>query len=662
MESFVTGVDEAGRGAVIGPLVVAGVTVRKQDEKKLKQMGCKDSKVLSPKKREELAEKIEKVASKVIVMRIQPCTIDDYRRSGVNLDRIEAMKMAQIIGMCNDGVKNMTFVDALSQNPKRFEQTIVGYLQDKSANLVVKNHMDESVPVVSAASIIAKVERDKVIKEIKKKMNFDFASLPYKEEVLIEISGKRRLMKIGEIVRNYKNYRKLFVFSMNPKTFRIHKYQVTNVITHPKTGILELNLEHGSSIRLTNNHPLLTVSSNGVAYFERISKLKKGDFVALASRVPPGHSQKWINLTEVLNIPKSKDHVSIGKTRLPNKLKLEKEFLEFLGLYVAEGYIHDDYHVGISATTRTNRRKILGFGEKFGIKCTRYDDAIVLNSKLLVMLVKSLGLGTNAYKKAFPEFAFSLESIALTKLLSSYFIGDGYLTKNLHISAETYSRRLATQLRWLLLHINQPTSLSKRNTRKGEVIRVLSKGSNSLSVDNMPTPHTLLRMSRIENKLTLSQLSRATGIKKEILHRIELGKTRTIRKRTLSKIISAYRTKNKAVRNLQKLMDSDLIWCRIKKIRKLGRKEPVYDLEVNPQNKRIENFLAGDCGIIVHNSGYPHDPKTIEFVEGLVKNKKDIPTFVRRSWITTQNLVEKNWQRKIKDFFKRKEPCKEGAR
>ncbi len=135
-------------------------------------MGCKDSKVLSPKKREELAKKIEKIATSIIVLRIQPCTIDDYRGAGTNLDKIEAMKMAQIIGMTDGG--GTTFIDALSQNPKRFEQIVVSYLKDKDADLVVKNYLDESVAVVSAASIIAKVERDKAIDEIKKRVGFDF--------------------------------------------------------------------------------------------------------------------------------------------------------------------------------------------------------------------------------------------------------------------------------------------------------------------------------------------------------------------------------------------------------------------------------------------------------------------------------------------------------
>jgi ribonuclease HII len=168
----ITGIDEAGRGAVLGPLVIAGVTVRKEDEAKLREMGCKDSKVLKPKRREELAAKIEKVAVNIIVLRVQPCTIDDYRASGQNLDMIEAMKMAQIITMNDD--PGTVYVDALSSNPKGFEKKIVGYMKGKKADMVVKNYMDESVVVVSAASIMAKVERDRAIENLKKSAGVDF--------------------------------------------------------------------------------------------------------------------------------------------------------------------------------------------------------------------------------------------------------------------------------------------------------------------------------------------------------------------------------------------------------------------------------------------------------------------------------------------------------
>ena len=71
--------------------------------------------------------------------------------------------------------KSIVYVDSLEQKPKKFENLIRRYLpKENKYNLVVENYLDESVPVVSAASIIAKVERDKEIEKIKKKVGFDF--------------------------------------------------------------------------------------------------------------------------------------------------------------------------------------------------------------------------------------------------------------------------------------------------------------------------------------------------------------------------------------------------------------------------------------------------------------------------------------------------------
>lgn len=164
---LITGLDEAGRGAVIGPLVVAGVTIDKNHEKKLIKLGVKDSKQLTPKRREELAGEIEKLASSIIVMRIRACKIDNYRAKKINLDKIEAMKMAEVIEMSNGG---KVFVDALSINPKRFRNLVLSYMRNKKVDLVAENFADQNYPVVSAASIIAKVERDKAIRKLEERV------------------------------------------------------------------------------------------------------------------------------------------------------------------------------------------------------------------------------------------------------------------------------------------------------------------------------------------------------------------------------------------------------------------------------------------------------------------------------------------------------------
>lgn len=152
-------------------MVIAGVTIEKNKEKKLRLMGVKDSKELSPSRREELAQLIERLARNIVVLRVQPCKIDSYRAKGINLDKIEAMKMAQVIDMCG---ANVVYVDSLEQNAKKFEGLIRSFLKEKDVKLVVENYLDEKIPVVGAASIIAKTERDAAIEEIKKKVNYEF--------------------------------------------------------------------------------------------------------------------------------------------------------------------------------------------------------------------------------------------------------------------------------------------------------------------------------------------------------------------------------------------------------------------------------------------------------------------------------------------------------
>lgn len=165
------GIDEAGRGAVLGPMAVCGLVIDKKDEKKLKKIGVKDSKELTPKKRKELAKEINKIAEHVIIFLVPPCQIDKSRRNGTNLNQLEAIKMAEIINMINP---DKVIVDAPSHNNKKFRDYLRAKLDNKKIELICENFADKNHPVVSAASIMAKVERDRKIEELKKKVNYQF--------------------------------------------------------------------------------------------------------------------------------------------------------------------------------------------------------------------------------------------------------------------------------------------------------------------------------------------------------------------------------------------------------------------------------------------------------------------------------------------------------
>jgi ribonuclease HII len=155
---MICGIDEAGRGPVLGPLVICAVAVESDDE--LKALGVKDSKQLTAKKREELARQIRKVA-KVETIVLDAEYIDSLRNlSGLN--EIEAWKMAELINLLGPEV---AYVDAADANEKSFEKMVRSELKCR-AKIVSEHKADQNYPVVSAASIIAKVTRDECIRSI----------------------------------------------------------------------------------------------------------------------------------------------------------------------------------------------------------------------------------------------------------------------------------------------------------------------------------------------------------------------------------------------------------------------------------------------------------------------------------------------------------------
>ena len=165
---LVAGVDDAGRGSVIGPLVIAGILIDEKELSKLVQLGVKDSKLLSPSKRESLAIEIKRVAQKHVVIKLSPAEIDKVVEKGRKLhklNRLEAQAMAKVIEILKPDI---AYVDASDVLEERFKQQILEYLPFK-VEIVSEHRADRKYPVVSAASIIAKVERDKAIAELKAK-------------------------------------------------------------------------------------------------------------------------------------------------------------------------------------------------------------------------------------------------------------------------------------------------------------------------------------------------------------------------------------------------------------------------------------------------------------------------------------------------------------
>lgn len=158
---MIAGLDEAGKGPVLGPMCVAGVLLDDKKLDALAETGVRDSKQLSRKKREALAVQVKKLAERYFILEVSPGQIDELRK---------VMTMNEIMVACYVKVLDelrpeRAFVDAADVIADRFGENIKKrYSGD--LNITSEHNADEKYPIVSAASILAKVRRDELIRNI----------------------------------------------------------------------------------------------------------------------------------------------------------------------------------------------------------------------------------------------------------------------------------------------------------------------------------------------------------------------------------------------------------------------------------------------------------------------------------------------------------------
>ena len=195
-KEYYIGIDEAGRGPVIGPMIIAAVLTKEKIIKELKKIGVKDSKKITPKKRELLKKIIEEKTKYNIKVEFKPKEIDEALNSEkMNLNKLEAKGTATLINKIIEylikqkkqetikKIKRIT-IDLPSNNEQKYLEEIKEFLKKETKKILEENKIkihlehkaDEKYIEVSAASIIAKVERDKKIEEIKKNIKKDIGS------------------------------------------------------------------------------------------------------------------------------------------------------------------------------------------------------------------------------------------------------------------------------------------------------------------------------------------------------------------------------------------------------------------------------------------------------------------------------------------------------
>lgn len=166
----ILGIDEAGRGAVLGPMVIAAILVRSSRLTLLKNLGIKSSKKLIAKKRKKLYLALQELDSKIEKVVVLPTEINQK-----NLNQISVEKTAFFIKKLKPDI---ALLDAPTRGRGliRYQKKVWEKLPKKiKLEIRAENKADENHLPVAAASIIAKVTRDQIIKKLHQKFG-DFGS------------------------------------------------------------------------------------------------------------------------------------------------------------------------------------------------------------------------------------------------------------------------------------------------------------------------------------------------------------------------------------------------------------------------------------------------------------------------------------------------------
>lgn len=188
------GVDEAGRGPVIGSLVICVATCDRKFEKQLNALCKKDSKQLTPQKRVEILKQLEFFCTfytSVVDARLLTELMDS-----MSLTDIEAKYMAQLLG----NKKGDIMIDL----PDRYDWVFKKRMERFGVTRYEAEHKaDENHPIVAAASIKAKVLRDSGIEKIKNEVGIDFGSgYPGDEKVRNALMDKIICAKLHSHIRH----------------------------------------------------------------------------------------------------------------------------------------------------------------------------------------------------------------------------------------------------------------------------------------------------------------------------------------------------------------------------------------------------------------------------------------------------------------------------
>ncbi len=178
MVELILGLDEAGKGPVMGPMALAGCLIEKEDEILFRRLGVKDSKLVTPGRRGFLEAEIKKIAKAFEIIVCETAEIDKAVKDGSKLTKLEADKFAEIINRINDGKEKMkVIIDCPSIGIESWTNLLKPKIKNLSnLDFVIEHKADRNYLSVGAASILAKSERERRMDILKEKYGGEIGS------------------------------------------------------------------------------------------------------------------------------------------------------------------------------------------------------------------------------------------------------------------------------------------------------------------------------------------------------------------------------------------------------------------------------------------------------------------------------------------------------
>jgi dCTP deaminase len=294
-----------------------------------------------------------------------------------------------------------------------------------------------------------------------------------------------------------------------------------------------------------------------------------------------------------------------GRSGLPPTLLVDRELAWFLGIYAAEGSRRRMQFV-VSNTDQAILDRVEAVLHSLGLPTYRAAGAVTCTSTFASSLLEWIGAGGKAAEKRIPPAVFSWPNELLEAFLEGLVDGDGSIDDT-RVSVWTISEGLVADLLVLFARLGRRAGTSWRDRVHAPICQVYAPTREHKLLTGVPLPDQLLIALRERAGLDQRTASLEAGYRNASdLNNIERRCGRdAVRFATLRRLRDMYSTRaagTEELHRLDRLIDGDLLWDDVVEVRDTGVAEPIYDIEVRPNGRHIENFLAGSGGVFVSNT------------------------------------------------------------